>query len=228
MGGVAVLQTQELLKDRLLRPNLIYSPNLCAMQSRRNPNPKPNPNPSTKPNRDFDLNPKPNPNCPQRSRKWSSTRVSKCGATKTMVPANQDPKNALVMGQVKILKRGEVLEELTTKAATRPTKDEEDLKTKTLNDSRAKAATMPMTDEEGLKSKKIDDFVLSSTDRLGPEPDILMKQFRITNSYAGSAFVNSPPPSSLPVPAFFRKRSVSTENSGATSDLRQILGLDVD
>ena len=40
--------------------------------------------------------------------------------------------------------------------------------------------------------------------------------------YAGSAFVASPPPSSVPVPAFLGK------NGAATSDLRRLLGLDLE
>ncbi|KAL8133346.1 hypothetical protein AgCh_008707 [Apium graveolens] len=67
-----------------------------------------------------------------------------------------------------------------------------------------------------------DELVLSSTDRLGPDPETVQKQIRAFNGlYAGSPSVlASPPPSSLPFPAFFTKR-----NDVATSDLRKLLRL---
>lgn len=67
-----------------------------------------------------------------------------------------------------------------------------------------------------------DDLVLSSTDRLGPDPDTVQKQIRVFNClYAGSpSILASPPPSSLPFPAFFTKR-----NDVATTDLRRLLRL---
>ncbi|KAE8663429.1 Detected protein of unknown function [Hibiscus syriacus] len=46
--------------------------------------------------------------------------------------------------------------------------------------------------------------------------------------YAGSAFITSPPPSSVPMPAFFAKKiEVSVKNSEATSDLRRMLRLEL-
>lgn len=76
---------------------------------------------------------------------------------------------------------------------------------------------------EGLKlGLGNDDLVLSSTIRLGPDPDTVKKQIRVFNClYAGSPSVlASPPPSSLPFPGFFTKR-----NDVATSDLRRLLRL---
>jgi len=105
------------------------------------------------------------------------------------------PAKNLVMGQVKILKRGEKLGQ--TRNGCNSNK-EEDL-----------------------------DLVLGSTDRLGPDPDTVQKQIRVSEFkvvdgiYAGSAFVASPPPSSLPVPGFLGKK-----HGSATSDLRRLLRLD--
>ncbi|KAA8522912.1 hypothetical protein F0562_009335 [Nyssa sinensis] len=89
-------------------------------------------------------------------------------------------------------------------------------------------ALVPVTDP-GFGDK--DDLVLSSTDRLGPEPETVQKQIRVSDSkvvdglYAGSsAFLASPPPSSLPFPAFFAK---GKNNDMATSDLRRLLRLDL-
>ncbi|KAK1403598.1 Serine/arginine repetitive matrix-like protein [Heracleum sosnowskyi] len=72
------------------------------------------------------------------------------------------------------------------------------------------------------RGEKLDDLVLSSTDRLGPDPDTVQEQIRVFNGlYAGSPSVlASPPPSSLPFPCFFTKR-----NDVATSDLRRLLRL---
>ena len=69
-----------------------------------------------------------------------------------------------------------------------------------------------------------EDWVLSSTDRLGPDPDTVTKQIRVFNGlYAGCPSVlASPPPSSLPFPAFFAKRN---DEATATSDLRRLLRL---
>ncbi|KAK4339458.1 hypothetical protein RND71_040920 [Anisodus tanguticus] len=86
----------------------------------------------------------------------------------------------LAMGEVKILKRGEVL-----------------------------------TNQLLKENMLVEDLVLSTTDR----PDRVPKQM---NFYAGSAFVSSPPPSSLPVPAFFNKKT-----SDASIDLRRLLRLDL-
>jgi hypothetical protein len=104
------------------------------------------------------------------------------------------PAKNLVMGQVKILKRGEKL-----------------VQTRNGCDS----------NKENL------DLVLGSTNRLGPDPDTVQKQIKVSEFkvvdgiYAGSAFVASPPPSSLPLPGFLGKK-----HGSATSDLRRLLRLD--
>ncbi|KAK9269001.1 hypothetical protein L1049_000769 [Liquidambar formosana] len=105
------------------------------------------------------------------------------------------PAKNLVMEQVTILKRGEGLKP---------------------------AKTVRFEDEE--------DLVLCSTDRLGPDPETVQKQIRVSDYktvggvYAGSAFFASPPPSSVPFPAFFAKKE---KNETATSDLRRLLRLDI-
>lgn len=81
----------------------------------------------------------------------------------------------LVMGQVKILKRGEKLspDNNTTKKS-----------------------------DEGCES----DLELGSTNRIGPDPDTMQKQVRVSDFtgevYAGPTSMASPPPSSVPVPKF--------------------------
>jgi hypothetical protein len=123
----------------------------------------------------------------------------------------------LVMGQVKILKRGK---EISVKTAP----------------FKAVEATV-----------KPD---LGSTKLLGPDPESVPTQIRLSNEsvksitnvnlvaagfYAGSAFnVNSPPPSSLPLPAFFTKKlgevkkAVAVdEDDVASSFLKRVLRLDL-
>ncbi|KAA8521628.1 hypothetical protein F0562_012301 [Nyssa sinensis] len=148
MGGLAVLQPQDCLKNPITRKTLFYD----SMKSRRNPNPK-----SAKLNR----------------RKRSPTRLNDKrnddNKSRHTVVANFPAKN-LVMGQVKILKRGDELKETTA------TKD--------------RASEV----HEKAKAEDLDDIVLYSTDRLGPEPEMVPKQVRPTDFYAGSAFIESPPP----------------------------------
>ncbi|WMV41764.1 hypothetical protein MTR67_035149 [Solanum verrucosum] len=73
-----------------------------------------------------------------------------------------------------------------------------------------------------LKENKLvtgEDLVLSTT-------DMVPKNITIAHFYAGSGFSSSsPPPSSLPVPAFFKKES--EHNLHATSDLRRLLRIDL-
>ncbi|XP_050207502.1 uncharacterized protein LOC126656919 [Mercurialis annua] len=106
------------------------------------------------------------------------------------------PGRNFVMGEVKILKRGETTEKFVTNRCV------------------------------SKENRKHADFILGSTDRLGPDLKILQKQIRfgVDEIYAGSAFsANSPPPSSVPVPDFLGKRS----NSTATTYLRRLLRLEL-
>ncbi|MFS8010006.1 hypothetical protein Hanom_Chr14g01291911 [Helianthus anomalus] len=45
--------------------------------------------------------------------------------------------------------------------------------------------------------------------------------------FAGSVFVDSPPPSSVPIPGFFTKNIVSGVKDDPTTQLRRILGLNL-
>jgi len=94
------------------------------------------------------------------------------------------PAKGLVMGQVKILKRGEEFKPRMFFGV-----DDDDL---------------------GLD--------LGSTHRLGPDPEVVQKQIRVPDLYAGStSLVSAPPPSDLPFPsALVRSRAME-------SDLRKLL-----
>lgn len=75
---------------------------------------------------------------------------------------------------------------------------------------------------------------LRTTDRLSPEPDVIRSQVRVHRAggpdqsvsgfYAGSV-VTSPPPSSVPLPGFFTRKSLDNQDDDATSGLRRLLGL---
>lgn len=157
-------------------------------------------------------NPNPNPNGTRaRRRKRSPLGFQDNGNDR--VPDRygsmvvKSPARNLVMGQVTILKRGEAL---------------------SLPKNRGLG-----NDRKGRARREADlDLMLGSTDRLGPEPEMVQKEIRVSESkvvdglYAGSAFFSSPPPSSLPLPLFFTKKDGSPSNDEATSDLRRLLRLD--
>ncbi|KAJ8766273.1 hypothetical protein K2173_022332 [Erythroxylum novogranatense] len=85
------------------------------------------------------------------------------------------------------------------------------------------------------KIKSTGEMVVTGTDRLGPEPEMVPKQVRMvdlssplagkSDMYAGSAFFMSPAPSSLPLPSFSKRKQVSVDDL-ATRDLRRLLRLE--
>ncbi|XP_065849525.1 uncharacterized protein [Euphorbia lathyris] len=169
--GVAVLNPRDCLQNPISSHQGLLSPP-PRVRSSRNPNPNPN----------------------RSNRAQQPTRRKRSPNSKSASPPRAVvhlPAKDLVMGQVKILKRGEKIPETT--------------------------------------SPKKEDLDLGSTHRLGPDPELVPTQIRLAESktangfYAGSAFVSSPPPSSLPLPVFFMKKTAGIAD--ATSDLRRILGL---
>lgn len=76
-----------------------------------------------------------------------------------------------LMGQVKILKRGEALIEIN-------------------NNKEANYQTQP--DVQNLKVEELEDFVLSSTNRLGPEPEVLKKKISLADFYVESGLLIKP------------------------------------
>lgn len=117
------------------------------------------------------------------------------------VPDRKDPafsvKN-IVMGQVKILKRGEPLPDMNKK----------------------------LVGEAKPHARHDEEMILCSTGRLGPDPDLVQKQIRASDFYAGSGLiVASPHPSSLPFPALLAKKEKKSD--AATMDLLRMLKLDL-
>lgn len=158
-----------------------------------------NPLQSQPPRMRFPRNPNPNnhrPNRAQPNRRKRSPNSSP--PSRAAVPKNN---NSLVTGQVKILKRGE-------EGLVKPSRFEA-----------PKGSPIPKVVKNG-------NLGLGSTARLGPDPVLVPSRVRLTESngfYAGSAFFTSPPPSSLPLPGFFRKKNDTVADAG--SELRKLLGL---
>ncbi|XVF35649.1 hypothetical protein REPUB_Repub18cG0164200 [Reevesia pubescens] len=151
------------------------------------------------------------PKYPCRNSNWPNRKKL---SPNTSPPSRQTvgpkvPAKNMVMGQVKILKRGEYLKKTTPEKTVRFEKENVDAD-------------------------------LGNTNRLGPDPGFVPSQIRLTESknnskkvipatfYAGSAIITSPPPISVPMPAFFSKKvGVAVKNDDATNDLRRILRLDL-
>ncbi|KAI3821730.1 hypothetical protein L1987_09302 [Smallanthus sonchifolius] len=219
MGGVAVLHPQDCLNDN--RDNLFLTP----VKSRRTP--KSNPNFS---------NSSPNLTRSEGRKRSPPTGVRKNKTTAPMV--TDPPAKTLVMGQVKILKRGESLDESSSilkdindrkaSKATATTKSP----TKDISAHRKVLPAKKKSEKEKRSfsnpNPRIDDFSLSSTNRLGPDPEMVPKQMNKNIAdffFAGSAFVDSPPPSSLPLPGFFTKSFSGAMKEDPSTDLRRMLGL---
>lgn len=220
---VAVLNPQDcLMKGYRLAKQPLLSP---VKESRTNPNFHNHRSNRTK-------------RSPAKSRKSNNQVSSRAGGDTQKSPV----KNNLVMGKVKILKRGEelavlaskpVVEELTV-LTPKPSVDELTVL------APKPAVTEPEKNKSSTEStpvKKRPDLDLCSTDRLGPDPESVQVHIRISESrnatapnfYAGSAFFTSPPPSSLPLPAFFNKKTdVAAVNNDATDTLIKMLNLKLD
>lgn len=160
----------------------------------------------------FPAKPRRNPRSEPRKRR-NKTTVTDPPVTKT-----------LVMGQVKILKRGEPLDE-SSSPVLKDINDRNVTKDVSVKDVSVKTSSEKKKDKRNSNGKskiqnmKHDDFALCSTNRLGPDPEMVPKEKLADFFFAGSAFVDSPPPSSLPLPGFFAKKE------DPTTDLCRILGL---
>ncbi|XP_054806022.1 uncharacterized protein LOC129308717 [Prosopis cineraria] len=189
--ATVILRSNDCLRGRFGHEALALT--ASPVRSRRNPNPSAIPIPNSNP-------------CYTRRRKRSPVAVQaihqdRDGGRSTVA---KGPATNLVMGQVKILKRGERLSS---------------------ENNQKRVLAVSSDNHKMAKSDGDFDLVLGSTDRLGPDPEMVQKQIRISDLkdgiYAGSAFIASPPPSSVPVPGFLGK------NGAATSDLRRLLRLDL-
>lgn len=188
--GVLVLNPQDCIQNPLSSSQSLISPPQ-GMKFPRNPNPGRRSRAQQ-------------PNHHRKNRSPNSSPPARASVS----PSSSPPKNNFVLGQVKILKRGEHL-----------------------------AKTVPVTEckpkPAASKGNDTDSSDLGSIDRIGPDPELLSAQIRFgepnlaNGFYAGSAFITSPPPSSVPLPAFFTKKTVEARDDVATSGLCKLLGLNI-
>lgn len=157
--GTAILRSHDCLQRRFL-PNDALSVPSSPIRSRKNCSPNPNCKSYVNQNRRRKRSPvSTSPAAKQNDRRKSGDR--------TVAPVN------LVMGQVKILKRGEKLSPEIS------------------DDAGLVMKAMDLDLDLDLDQP---DLVLGSTDRFGPDPVAMQKQIRVSDSnlkdgiYAGSAF----------------------------------------
>lgn len=141
--------------------------------------------PSMKSRRTVNLNHHHNPTNP------SSDNRRQTPPQRILKDRNTPPSNNLVMGHVKILKRGELLEQTST--VSKPASEND------VVGEREFIATKKKVTKHKMLSN---DLLLSSTRRLGPDPGIVSKQMKMFECYAGFGFVESPSPSLVPLPTF--------------------------
>ncbi|MBA0722954.1 hypothetical protein Golax_003582 [Gossypium laxum] len=131
-------------------------------------------------------NPNPNMIMPKSNHEFSRKRnpvgFKSINKRQSESMVTKPPGKNLVMGQVKILKRGEPLVAATEKTDRRCS--------------------------DGSRGDYEVDLSLGSTNRLGPDPEMMQKQIKLkefkigSGFYAGSSSLVSPPPSLVPVPEF--------------------------
>ncbi|MBA0662014.1 hypothetical protein Goklo_006219 [Gossypium klotzschianum] len=131
-------------------------------------------------------NPNPNMIMPKSNHEFSRTRnpvgFKSINKRQSESMVTKPPGKNLVMGQVKILKRGEPLVAGTEKTDRRCS--------------------------YGSRGDYEVDLSLGSTNWLGPDPETMQKQIKLkefkigSGFYAGSSSLVSPPPSLVPVPEF--------------------------
>ncbi|KAM1200926.1 hypothetical protein ACFX2I_017130 [Malus domestica] len=191
--AVEVLSPRDCHKDSLSRQSV--------MNFNRNPNP--NPSRLGRPSR------------PQNDGK--NRRPTRPNNLPRPVQKSPAPQN-LVMGQVKILKRGEEI----PKTVPAPPPQKQNFKPQ---------VPAPPPQKQNPKPQVPD---LGNTNLMGPAPKRVPKQTKNKDSnltagfYAGSSScIASPPPSSLPLPSFFAKKSVVSSTDAAASELLKLLRLNL-
>ncbi|ESQ53977.1 hypothetical protein EUTSA_v10026353mg [Eutrema salsugineum] len=180
--GVAVLNPQDCLKQPFSHMKYPRNPSACPNRQRK---PVPSRNRRSPPRNQATKSPPPVAPPLPPSRATVSQKA----------PAKKNPNNSVVVGKVRILKRGEEIPKKST----------------------------------DLIVEKPD---LTSTRRIGPDPGMIRISVRKSKAapfYAGPVTMTSPPPSDVPLPAFFTtKKSVSLfQATDATSDIIRMLRLDI-
>ncbi|XP_042516184.1 dachshund homolog 1-like [Macadamia integrifolia] len=160
---------------------------------------------------------------PSVSRKWSGNgNGNGNGGGNSSDDSSKSSSKNFFTGQVTILKRGESLD--SSKRSW----------TRNNNHNAASSSSSSSSNSTSV------DLIVSGTERLGPDPEMVPKQIRVadlkvilspvavrSDMYAGAAFSLSPSPSSLPLPSFsMKKDGLAIVDYSATKDLRRLLRLD--
>uniref|UniRef100_A0A1J3CU86 Uncharacterized protein n=3 Tax=Noccaea caerulescens TaxID=107243 RepID=A0A1J3CU86_NOCCA len=208
--GVAVLNPQDCLKQSFSRMKYPRNPTACPNRQKK---PVPNRTRRSPPRNQASRSPPIAPPLPPRA--TVSAFVPK-GTVK------KSPTNSIVAGQIRILKRGEAIpkktSDLVVEAISKKTSD-------LVVDAIPKQTSLVVEAiPVDLVVEKAD---LGSTRRIGPDPAVIPSQIRLSGRrskkapfYAGPVTMSSPPPSDVPLPAFF-----TTKN--ATNDIIRLLRIDI-
>ncbi|CAM8983828.1 unnamed protein product [Rhodiola kirilowii] len=156
---------------------------------------------------------KPNssPNSRRRRRSPSDEKGNGRERTEDVKKSVKEAKEAkeLVMENVRILKRGDSLSPNLSEGKSRIDRG------------------------RSVRFEEEVDVILCSTDRLGPDPEVLKeriavceKKMMLEDRFAGCAFT-PPPPSSLPMPMNYWLKKEKCDPTSMTTDLRRILRLDL-
>ncbi|KAL8245049.1 hypothetical protein R6Q59_011307 [Mikania micrantha] len=185
MGGLLILHTQPSLTDRT--DNMLHT--------------------SIRPHRTVNFN----RHSKSRRKKPAKSILTKTDPDSDAVVVTEPPSttasNNLVMGQVKILKRGEALEEPSSiSKEANITKNYLVTGRHVLHTKKKTAKCKILSDSNSeVVSKTVDDGV-SSKHRLGCDAKMMKMQMeKMTECYAGYGFGDSPSPSLVPLPRFFIK-----------------------
>ncbi|KAK4785411.1 hypothetical protein SAY86_002100 [Trapa natans] len=120
---------------------------------------------------------------------------------------NTRPSKALVMGEVKLLRRGVDLKATVSRpAATYP-------------EGISGPASVPVS-----QTRRATAIIRASSPKVKEINGEHISQ--LVDFYAGGGFVTSPPPSSLPMPAFCSKKNDLPRSKDVTNDLMKLLRLD--
>lgn len=132
---------------------------------------------------------------PRSARRRKRSPSSSDGESNTVV---KSPARNLVLGQVKILKRGEKLE--TTDGGKILKREERSKVDSRKSDVLSEYPKMPKRREMKQRANGM------SKSTSGPEPNTIPREIvEIAERFAGCAFVDCPHPSSVPVPLFLKK-----------------------
>ncbi|OWM86754.1 uncharacterized protein LOC116187570 [Punica granatum] len=141
------------------------------------------------------------------------------------------PSKTLVMGEVKLLRRGEELKGTAPKSSpadepAKPDRIQAEPNRRVVAPARNRLAGPAQERVARLHRAPAE---LARADAPAQKAVAIQSSesaVGLASFYAGFAFITSPPPSSLPVPAFCSKKTAPLDAVDATSDLRKLLRLD--